>query len=89
MLRIEKIDEDDATVTLKLEGRIVHQWVVILEDECSRILRGPKGLVLDLAGVNFIGRDGLGLLKTLGGDRVRLVRCSPFVQHLLECRQKP
>ncbi|MCI0484069.1 MAG: STAS domain-containing protein [candidate division NC10 bacterium] len=89
MLRIDKIGEDDATVTLKLEGRIVDRWVAILEHECSRILRGPTGLALDLAGVTFIDRGGLALLKRLRSHRVRLVNCSLFVQELLTWTQKP
>lgn len=83
MLRIEKVSEDDATVTLKIEGRIVTHWVATLEEECSRILRGPTRLILDFAGVTFIDRDGVSLLKKVRGERVRLVNCSLFVKELM------
>ncbi len=83
MLRLEKVIEDNATVTLKLEGRIVTHWVAILEEECSRILRGPKRLILDFAGVTFIDREGVSLLNKVRGERVWLVNCSPFVKGLV------
>lgn len=83
MLRIERLNEDDARVTLKLDGRIVGQWVATLEVECSRVLQGSKRLVLDFAGVTFIDRDGVSLLKKVRGERVRLVNCSLFVKELM------
>lgn len=83
MLRIEKVSEDDATVTLKVEGRIVGHWVATLEEECFRSLRGSKQLILDLAGVSFIDRDGVALLMKVKGERVRVLNCSPFVKELL------
>ncbi len=83
MLRIEKVSEDDATVTLKLEGRIVTYWVTTLEEECSRILRGPKRLILDFAGINFIDKDGVSLLKKIRRGLVQLVNTSPFVKELM------
>lgn len=84
MFRIEKIGEDDVTVTLTLEGKIAPPWVAVLEDECSRILRGPKRLILDFAGVNFIDRNGVAALRKMWGERVQCVNCSPFVKELLE-----
>ena len=85
MLRIEKMGEDAATVTLKLEGRVVAQWVDALEEECQRVLREPKRLILDVAGVRFIDRDGVAMLGKMNGKRVQLANCSPFLQELLRC----
>lgn len=85
MLRIEKMGEDDGTVILKLEGRIVGQWVAALEEECQRVLRGPKRLILDLAEVTFIDRDGVAMLGKMRDERVQFVNCCPFLQELLRC----
>lgn len=83
MLRIEKMGEDDGTVILKLEGRIIAQWVPVLEEECQRVLREPKRLILDVAGVRFIDRDGVAVLGKMKGERVQLVNCYPFLRELL------
>jgi anti-anti-sigma regulatory factor len=89
MLRIEKVGEDVATVTLRLEGRVVAQWVAALEDECQRVLQRSKRLILDVAGVTFIDRVGVAMLgKMLGkmnGGRVQVVNCSPLLRALLRC----
>ena len=83
MLRIERLNEDDARVTLKLDGRIAGQWVAILEEECIRVLKEQKQLILDCAEVSFIGQEGIEMLAKLKGGCVRCVNCSPFVQAIL------
>lgn len=85
MLRIEKVGEDAATVILKLEGRMVAQWVTALKEECQRVLRGPKRLVLDVAGVTFVDRDGVAMLGKMRNERVQLVNGSLFLRELLRC----
>jgi len=85
MLRIEKVGEDAASVTLRLEGRVVAQWVVALEDECQRVLQRSKRLILDVAGVTFIDRDGVAMLGHMNGKRLQVVNCSPFLRELLRC----
>ena len=44
MLRIERASEDADTVTLRLEGRVVAQWVAAMEEECRRVLQASKRL---------------------------------------------
>lgn len=83
MLRIEKTGEDNGIVSLKLEGRLVAQWAVVVEEECLRVLRGQKRLILDFAGVTFIDRAGVAMLREVTNERVRLVNCSPLVKELL------
>lgn len=83
MFRIEKIGEDDVTVTLTLEGRIAAHWVAVLEDVCSQVLQGPKRLILDFAGVTFIDPNGLAVLKKIRGEQVQCVNCCPFIKEIL------
>ncbi len=85
MLRIEKVGDDAATVILKLEGRIVAQWVTVLDEECQRVLRRPTPLVLDVAGVTFVDRDGVAMLRKMRNERVQLVNGSVFLRELLRC----
>lgn len=83
MLRIERLNEDHATVILKLDGRIVSQWVAILEEECFQILKQQKQLILDCTDVSFIGPEGIEMLGKLKGGCVKCVNCSPFVRAIL------
>lgn len=85
MLRIEKVSEDADSVTLRLEGRVVAQWVTALEEECRRVLQGSKRLNLDLVGVTFVDRAGVAMLGKMNGERVRVVSSSPFLRELLRC----
>jgi ABC-type transporter Mla MlaB component len=87
MLRIEKVSEDADSVTLRLEGRVVAQWVATLEKECRRVLQGSKGLNLDVAGVTFVDRAGVAMLGKMSGERVRIVSSSPFLRELLRCTE--
>ena len=88
MLRIEKVGEDADTVTLRLEGKVVAQWVAALEQECQRVLQGSKRLNLDVAGVAFIDRDGVAMLGRMNGKRVQVVNGSPFLHELLRCPRR-
>ena len=69
MLRIERLNEDDATVTLKLDGRIVGQWVAILKKECFQVLKRQKQLILSLLGMKPTTLEAR--MKKLGIKRTR------------------
>ena len=84
MLKITAMSVDDETVALKLEGRIVGQWVHEVHRECEKGLAGGSKVILDLSGVTFVDDQGIKVLKALKEDRVLLVRCSPFLSALLE-----
>lgn len=84
MLKITAIPEDNETVTLQLEGRIVREWVDEVRRECERSLAERSRVILDLSGVTFLDDQGIKLLKTLEGDCVRLSRCSTFLAALLK-----
>ena len=44
MLHITKVVETLLSVTLKLEGRIVTEWVSLVEGECQRWLRDKQAV---------------------------------------------
>ena len=83
MLRVTRVSEDSASVTLKVEGEIVSEWVSVLERECLASLEAKTLAILDLAGVTFIDAEGVAMLKRLGFQRVKIVNCSPLVADLL------
>ena len=84
MLKITQIAEDNTSVTIKLEGRIVGQWVNELKKECRKYMRRRNVLILDLSGATFADDRGIKMLSAMAGNQVRLTRCSLLLSGLLE-----
>lgn len=83
MLRITTIDENNTTATLKVEGRIVSDWIGTLERVCHGWLERGKTIYLDLSGVTFIDTQGVASVRTLVTRNVRITGCSDLIQSLL------
>ena len=83
MLRITKVAENQAQVTLQVEGQIVSLWVAELERETKRLLEGNRKVVLDFAEVSFIGPQGAEMLKNLSIEDVEIINCSDLIKALL------
>jgi anti-anti-sigma regulatory factor len=80
MLRIVPLEQPGRETILSLEGRVIGPWVDTLRQSCQLILATGTTLTLDLAGVDFVDRDGVRLLKDLvEGGSVAIVHCSAFV----------
>jgi len=84
MLRISETGFEQEKPMLSLEGHIMGPWVEELRQYCDRLLLESDGLVLDLAEVAYVNRDGLELLRTLCRRRVTLSNCTPFVAEQLK-----
>ncbi len=81
MLKITRLDNHEDAIVLKLEGRLVDQWVPLLEETCRTYEQaGATTLVLDLAGVGYASRTGIALLKRLRRTGARCVDWSPFLK---------
>jgi len=83
VLRIRRVDDNPSETTLHVEGRIVSEWVSVLEDQCRHALLAPLRVRLDLAGVTFVDPRGVELLRSLPGERLTVVNCSELVDALL------
>lgn len=90
MLRISRERPADQTHSelLRLEGQITGPWVQELRRVTIEAL-GPNGdsapgLILDLAGVSFLGADGIALFRELATRRVHFTNCSMFVAEQLK-----
>jgi anti-anti-sigma regulatory factor len=68
----------DQSTTLRLDGRLVNQWVEVLRESCEQIFHGKGHLIIDMAGVSFADRDGLRLLQQLKERQAVITNCSPF-----------
>ena len=83
MVRIHKIAESPSVTTLSAEGRIVAEWVAVLEHECREALRATPRVQLDLAAVTFINARGIEVLRRLVTEGVAVVNCREFIGTLL------
>lgn len=84
LLRITTVDEGLLGVALKLEGRIVSDWVAVLEHECIRSLGERRNVVLDFSAVTFVGGRGVQMLKRIATEHLQIVNVSPLVKDLLQ-----
>ena len=83
MLRISEMADREGAV-LRLEGRVVDQWVGLLRETCEHLQRKTgTPLVLDLAAVEFASKEGVDLLRRLQDQGARCVSWSPFLKELV------
>ena len=83
MLKISIMVSSRKLSALRLEGQISGPWVEALRKVCSVELAAHKRLVLDLAEVSFVNRDGIALLTALPTRQVGFLNPQPFVAQLL------
>jgi hypothetical protein len=85
MLRITEVVDSDTETTLHLEGRIVSEWVGVLQEDCWRVLQqSSRRLRLDLGAVTFIDPRGVLALRWLTTEGVALVNSPAFIDTLLK-----
>jgi len=83
VLRISCAAEAGSRVTLKAEGTLVGDWVPLLETECLGHLKARKSVELDFAGVSYVDREGVAMVRGLFARGVRVVGASALVEALL------
>lgn len=84
MLRITKTFDDDHTVILRLDGKVIDTTLSDLEDLCLRYRdKEDKTVLLDFAGVTFISDSGLRMLERIKNGGIKLANGSLFVEALL------
>jgi len=84
LLRISEISGKGGEIVLRLEGRLTGGRVEMVETLCRHHLgKGGKALVVDLAGVSYLDREGALMLGRVKEAGARLVNCSPFLRLLL------
>jgi len=84
MLRISRLTQPHEVPCLRLEGRLVGDWVQVLRAEVERAQAQTPELELDLSGVEFADSQALSLLREVEARGVKLVACSPLLTSLLE-----
>ncbi len=84
MLRIVEENTANESVTLRLDGRLVNQWIEVLRSSCQQAAQQDGRLILDLAGVNFADHEGVKLLRQLEQQQATFINCSPFLREQLK-----
>lgn len=83
MLRITCTHQVGSRETHKLEGRLVGPWVRELRQLCDVRLGGHQAVTLEIAGLSYVDREGVALLRDLLARGVELERGSRFVTELV------
>ena len=83
VIRISEISESADSVTLRVEGRIVFEWVATLQEHCLQWLQGKREVLLDFSGVTYIDLHGVAMLKRMVSSNLRLINCPALITELL------
>ncbi|MBI2186201.1 MAG: STAS domain-containing protein [Acidobacteria bacterium] len=80
MLRLTVVAESDASVTVRVEGRVLADSVSLLETECRRHLSSGHKVVLDFSGVTVIDSRGAAVVRGLKRHNLELTECWPLIE---------
>jgi len=83
MVRITLVETGAGKTTMKIEGRIVLDWIRVVETECHNLLTRGNLVSLDLSGVSFVGPEGVSMLRGLLDKGCVLSNCPLFIHHML------
>ncbi len=83
MLRITRIVDVPARITLKVEGRVVDEWTALLGAECDRLLVEGAILVLDFSEVKYVDLPGIEMLQKVQARGATIRGCSEVIRDLL------
>lgn len=89
LLRITRILENGSPVTLRLQGKIVGEWVTLLEQECRTTIQREERVVLDFGEVTYIDPRGLGMIWNLPMRRVTIINAPTFIGDLMRAGGQP
>jgi hypothetical protein len=87
VLRISKVYENPSGVKLKLEGRIVSEWVSILEEKILECLKKTKKVLLDFSELRFVDKHGVEMLRRMPSEKIEIINCPGFIEELLKENQ--
>ena len=83
LFRITRVVEGPGRTTLRVEGRIVAEWVSVLERECWLALEDNGPVRLDLSAVVFADGLGVAALRRFRGNGLEIINCPQFIEELL------
>ena len=84
MLKITSHEVDESLVTMILEGRIVAEWGMLLEQECKRYQRHERRILLKCDDVTYVDASGSAMLQRLQSQGVEIRGCSALIDSLIK-----
>ena len=85
MLRITEMFEDEKTIKLKVDGRLVGPCISLLKQECLKNEKNKqKTVLLDLSGVSYIDSNGVKMLESIKDKNLQIINCPMFIEALLK-----
>jgi anti-anti-sigma regulatory factor len=84
MLKITTTHKDSFECVLKLEGKLVADWVSELQEACRRASGQSSHLQLDLSSLSFVDASGTIALRELIRCGIAITTTSPLVRELLK-----
>jgi hypothetical protein len=84
VLRISKLCENPSGLRLKLEGRIVSEWVSILEEQILECLKKTQKVLLDFSELRFVDKDGVEMLRRMPSEKIEIINCPGFIEEFLK-----
>src|SRR4029077_9766424 len=84
VLRISKLCENPSGLRLKLEGRIVSEWVSILEEQILECLKKNQKVLLDFSELRFVDKDGVEMLRRMPSEKIEIINCPGFIEEFLK-----
>lgn len=84
MLKISTSHDDGAQRVLKLEGKLLADWIGELQDVCRKSRSERRDLQLDLSGLSFADVPGTIALRELIRQGISITTTSPLVGELLK-----
>jgi anti-anti-sigma regulatory factor len=84
MFKITKTKEDENTINLRMDGKLVEEWLSEFEKLYLKIKKNKdKRIIIDLSGVSFIDDNGIDFMEKIMDPRIDIINCSPFIESLL------
>ncbi len=84
MFKITKTEQSDRTINLRMDGRLIEEWLSEFDKLYLKIKKEDyKRIVIDFAGVSFIDDDAINYIQKINDERVDIINCSPFIESLL------
>ena len=89
MLRITENFENGKIVRLRLDGTITPDSFTDLAEICAgHGANAETIIVMDMAGVTFMNDETAEKIARLRSERLRIINCSPFVETLLQTKER-
>lgn len=84
MLKITTVSDSCESLVLRLEGRLVAEWIAEFRTACdAQVGNRERCVELDVGGLSFADADGIEMLRILANRGLKITNGSPFLAELL------